>query len=125
MRKDIKVGAVVKVTHSGYTYNTYTEKAIELHADVSKYLINCLRSQTRPNTERARSDRSSSWVYGQNPRDGDIGIVINKSASGDDRYSEKYILIERIGDGRQFILESSGLTVDPNREMFSDKDFEL
>jgi len=121
MRKDIKVGAVVKVTHSGYTYNTYTEKAIELHADVSKYLINCLRSQTRPNTERARSDRSSSWIYGQNPRDGDIGIVINKSSSMD----EQYILIERIGDGRQFILESSGLTVDPNREMFSDKDFEL
>ena len=125
MRRDIKVGAVVKVTHSGYTYNTYTEKAIELHADVSNYLINCLRSQTRPNTERARSDRSSSWIYGQNPSDGDIGIVINKSASGDDRYSEKYILIERIGDGRQFILESSGLTLNQNGDMFSDKDFEL
>lgn len=121
MRRDIKVGTVVKVTHSGYTYNTYTEKAIELHADVSIYLINCLRSQTRPNTELARSDRSSSWVYGQNPCDGDIGIVINESSSK----GERYILIERVGDGRQFVLESSGLTVNPNREMFSDKDFEL
>ena len=121
MRRDIKIGTVVKVTHSGYTYNTYTEKAIELHADVSKYLINCLRSQTRPNTDRARSDRSSMWIYGQNPRDGDICIVVNDSSSK----GERYILVERVGDGRQFILENSGLSVEQNLEMFSDKDFEL
>lgn len=121
MKTDINIGTVVKVTHSGYTYNTYTEKAIELHADVSNYLINCIRSQTRPSTDRARSDRSSNWVYGQNPRNGDIGIVINKCSSKD----ERYILIQRLIDGRQFILESSGLTVNQNGDMFSDKDFEL
>lgn len=120
MRKDIKVGEIVKVTNKGYTYNTYTEKAIELHADVSDYLMKCRREQFRASDSIARLDRSSRWIYGASPNNGDVGIVVNKSNS-----STKYILIERIVDGRQFILENTGLTVHENHEMFSDKDFEL
>jgi len=118
MRRNVKVGDIVKVTHSGYTYNTYTEKAIELHADVSDYLINCRREQARADDSRARSDRSGRWVYGASPNNGDLGVVVNKTSS-------TYILIERVVDGRQFILENTGLAVIKNDEMFSDKDFEL
>jgi hypothetical protein len=118
MRKTVKVGDIVNVINKGHTYNTYTEKAIELRADVSDYLMDCRRGQFIVEQSRARSDTSGRWVYGQSPNNGDIGIVINKSSS-------RYILIERMVDSRQFVLDDSGLRVCKNHDMFSNKDFEL
>lgn len=112
----IKIGDSVKVISNGYQYTTYSEKAIELGADVSAYIRNCFRNGLTVNHGRARRDRKCKWIFDNDVGNGDICEVINF----DDR---NHVLIERIYDGRQFLMDPDGFEYYGSHAMFGDKDF--
>lgn len=115
----MRIGDTVRITHGGYQYTTYVQKAVELGADISPYI----REQYRANPSlrgfdysKAKRDRKYKWIYDNEADNGDVCKII----SMDDRL---HILIERIYDGRQFIFDGDGLTVVEKKVMFDDEDF--
>ena len=118
MMKTIEIGDLVGITDPGYQYTSYTEKAIELKADVSDYVRKTHANGTRVNHRIAQEDRSCGWIYNDECEKGDICIVLNMSSS-------QHVLIQRIHDGRQFLMDSSGLKIHKKSEMFNDEDFLL
>jgi len=116
----MRVGDTVKISHSGYQYTTYLEKAVELGADISLYIREYIRlsggSYRGFDYRRARADRKCKWIYDYEADKGDVCTVINMDHS-------VHMLIERVYDGRQFLFDGDGLTVVEKKVMFDDEDF--
>lgn len=121
MKVKVKIGDVVKVTDSGCQYTTYVEKAVQLGADISSYIMDfCKENQgsfSGFDYRRAR-DRNCKWIYDNMVQNGDVCMTINIDGSS-------IVLIERIYDGRQFLMDNDGLKVVEKSQMFSDGDFLL
>jgi hypothetical protein len=96
--------------------------AIELGADVSKYILKHLSQHGRSfrgfDYNIAKKDGSSKWIYDKSSGDGDVCKLLKMS--GDDHY-----LVERIFDGRQFVMSGYGIKFIKKPEMFEDGDFLL
>lgn len=97
-------GDYVHVIDAGYTYTTHLAKAVELGADVNEY---CRRWYEKGanynNLDRVKSNEGKhSWVNGMQPEEGEGCVVLRAD-------QPLYILVERLYDGRQFIIENKGL----------------
>lgn len=117
----IKPNDIVIVTSPGATYSIYVEMARKLKLDVSPFLT------YRSNNIRVAKKHSENhkWKFNESPQTGDRCKVIStwksiKHYRGDHQY---HVGIERLSDGRQFVVGDSGLKL--TGELFSYLESEL
>ena len=119
---EFEIGDIIVIKNNGHQYTTYIDMAIQLGADVSnvisKHLSQSGHSYRSMDYNLARKDRSCKWIYNESLNNGDVCKLLNMS--GTDHY-----LVERIFDGRQFLMAEYGMKFIRKTEMFSDRDFLL
>lgn len=118
-RKRFEQGDHVKISDIGQTYTTYLQKAIQLGADISDDLYRWYDDgeDFAVLDGSMAKDESYSWVYDKSPSTGD-GCIVLRMGSTD------HILVQRICDGKQFIMASRGLTYDKSTpKWLEDEDF--
>jgi aminoglycoside phosphotransferase len=118
---EFEIGDTIVIINNGHQYTTHIDMAIELGADVSNVILKHLsqygRSYINMDYNLAKEDRSCKWVYNSKIDDGDVCKLLK--SSGD------HYLVERIFDGRQFLMAEYGIKFVRKAEMFCDKDFLL
>jgi len=120
MYNKIKIGNTIRISDTGHQYCGYVVKAMELGADVSPYIRAYYNNHGSTHGMKqgiAMADRSPKWIYESHVKKGDICEVLNM----DQRNG--HVLVERMPDGRQFLMDAPGCEV--IKETFGDKDFLL
>lgn len=98
------IGDIVKVENPGQTYSTYRKAAIKLGADYN------------PTELSLDSMPTDKWQYGGVPTKHDLAVIRN---------IENMLLIERISDCRQFIINEMGVKLQHQADFLEQELFEI
>ena len=91
---------ICKVIEFGLVYNRYWDKAKELGADIN-------------NSNPKKYSVDHKWRYGQSiGRNGGTYKILNGVQHNKKyKYTKTFYLIERLSDGRQFVIDKKGVKI--------------